>query len=81
MRVLTGFYVYGAMAYALIGAAAIAWHDKEAFAAVVLGASLTTVAYDIQGAALENWKMTAGGLALAGWMLPIVAAVKLVFWS
>lgn len=81
--ILAGFYVYGALAYSLIGGAAIAWHDQEAFAAVTLGAAATAFSYLLQvtPASLENWRMTTVALVGVGWVLPACAAIKLAFWS
>lgn len=82
-EILAGFYVYGAICYALIGGAAIAWHDQEAWTAVVIGAAATSVSYltQVNHDRREDWELTTVALVGAGWVLPIAAAIKLAFWS
>lgn len=82
-EILAGFYVYGALCCAIIGGAAIAWHDQEAFAAVTLGTAATALSYltQVNTDRLEDWEMTTVALVGAGWVLPMMAAIKLVFWS
>lgn len=79
--VLAGFYVYGAICYALIGAASIAWHNRLAFALVLIGAVATAISYLIQVEVSTESERTFAKVAITlGWILPCFAAGLLVFW-
>lgn len=77
-EILAGFYVYGAICYALIGAAAISWHDSLAFAVVIVGAALTALSYMVQAFGLGFRRATIA-CVLLGWVLPASATVLLMF--
>ena len=77
-----GFYVYGAIGYALVGAAAIAWHDPLALAMLLVGALLTALGYMMEATKAPHEARAADQAmavaAIFGWFLPIAAAVKVI---
>jgi hypothetical protein len=73
VRNLTGFYVYGAVCYLLIGMAAIAWHNPVAFAIVATGSAACAISsYNRQG-------RFDSAVDAIGWAAPGTAIVFLIF--
>ena len=73
---LGGYYVYGALASALIGAAAIAWHDRWALSLIFICALNNVVAYRT----MFKYQQECPLMVYIGWSAPFLAAVKLIFY-
>jgi hypothetical protein len=78
-----GFFVYGALCYVFIGAAAIVWHDRISLALLLLGGLFTVVAYMVPAMETDETRRFPAWLvavSVAGWALPIFAAIKVILW-
>ena len=82
MRILTGFYVYGAICYLLIGAASITWNDRLSFAWILASSAFTAISYLAQEPPFKG--VVSQGITafmvFSGWVLPVACAAHLVFW-
>jgi hypothetical protein len=73
VRNLTGFYVYGAICYLLIGMAAIAWHNRVAFTIVATGCAAGAISsYTRQG------RYDSALTAAISWVAPGTALLFLI---
>lgn len=81
MRILTGFYVYGAMVYLLLGDAAIVWHDKWALNALVVGAAGAATSYWMEEFRPEDRRSVVMLAVIISWIFPTLAWASLIFRS
>lgn len=81
MRILTGFYVYGAMVYLLLGGAAIMWHDKWALNALAVGAAGAATSYWMQEFDIIDRRSIVMVAVTISWIFPTLAWASLVFRS